>query len=107
MVTALRLPLLGLLVLAGCGRAERAEEAAPMQKRSAQTAAQLAYSYSYQFRLPSNRLAEAQQRHIAMCERLGPRCRMLEAHGGDDGARASGSTKLEIASGIDGRHRGL
>lgn len=73
MVAVLRSTQLGLVLLARCNSADRSGDVPVSQARDVHPVAQLAYRYSYRFRPPSRRLAEAQRRHVAMCERLGPR----------------------------------
>lgn len=63
---------------------------------------QMAYSYSYAFRLPPAAIAAVQQRHMALCDRLGAsRCQLLamESAGGDDDDGAA-KLKLRVASAI-------
>lgn len=60
---------------------------------------QMAYSYGYVFRLPEAAVAAAQQRHVALCDRLGPaRCQVLSmaSAGGEDTPAAA--LKLRVAS---------
>lgn len=61
---------------------------------------QLAYRYSLRFLLPDARLAEAQEAHRALCERLGPaRCQLLSLTRDDAGGRADNAVlKLRVAS---------
>lgn len=50
----------------------------------------LAYRYALAFLLPDARLAEAQNAHKALCDRLGPaRCQLLALTRGDDAGHAS------------------
>jgi hypothetical protein len=58
------------LALAGCGQQQGASDAAT-------DAADLAFRYSYTFRLPSAQIGDAQEVHASRCEKLGrPRCRI-------------------------------
>jgi len=107
------------LMLAGCGsapdRAMRASEdlsvappAAPAKQAALESGGdrqdaipisqpQLAYSYRYGFRLPSNRVAETQQAHAAACEKLGvARCRVISLSRSGDEDRQYGELKLSI-----------
>lgn len=107
-----------VLMLAGCGEAQKtqasqvldkaelpAESAAPKTADSAPeplkvVVPQMAYSYSYVFRLPEQAIAKVQARHVALCDALGPaRCQLLamESAGGDEDA-ASAKLKLRVAS---------
>lgn len=79
-----------LIALAACSEGDRGydrsaavqppatEEAAP--DRTAETPAvapRIAYTYSYDYRLPAGRIDDAQRAHIAQCDELGPRCRIV------------------------------
>lgn len=61
---------------------------------------QLAYHYSLSFLLPDTRLAETQEAHRALCERLGPtRCQLLSLTRDDAEGRAGIAVlKLRVAS---------
>lgn len=60
---------------------------------------QVAYSYTLGYRLPAGAVAAAQQAHLDLCNRLGPRCQLvaMERGSNDDGATQA-SLKLRIAS---------
>lgn len=61
------------LALAGCSRAP--DRDSPGETSS--TASGVAFAYRYDFRVPSNRIADAQEAHAQACERLSPaRCRI-------------------------------
>lgn len=59
---------------------------------------QIAYSYDYGFRLPSSEISEAQQQHIALCNRMpDDGCRVLNmSNSGGEGDYASGRLHLEV-----------
>lgn len=77
---------LGCLALASCSQRQEAGEAASSADR-------LAFQYDYSFRLPSDRIAAAQERHAQACERLGPaRCRITGMHFTVDGSGTVGAT---------------
>jgi hypothetical protein len=61
---------------------------------------QLAYSYKLGFLLDGGKIAEAQEAHRALCERLGPaRCQLLAlSRGQAEDAEGSASLKLRVAS---------
>lgn len=62
---------------------------------------QMAYAYSYAFRLPADAVATAQTEHVALCDQLGPtRCQLLAMDASTDGGDTSASLKLRVASGI-------
>lgn len=62
---------------------------------------QVAYSYTLGYRLPAGMIARAQQAHIDLCNRLGPRCQLvaMQRTSDDDGV-AQASLKLRIASSL-------
>ena len=62
----------------------------------------IAYTYGFSFRLPKEAIAVVQERHLRLCQRLGPaRCRVLTMQRGTrDGADAAASLKLEVAAAI-------
>lgn len=87
---------LSLVGLAGCGRApgDGAGDAVS-------TAGGLAFTYSYAFRLPADRIADAQDAHAVACERLGPRCRITGmTFRVDDAGVADASLDLRLAAPI-------
>ncbi|MET0269572.1 MAG: DUF4349 domain-containing protein [Sphingomonas sp.] len=59
---------------------------------------QIAYIYRYAFDVPGDSIAAVQDRHIALCDRLGPNgCRVIEMQrASGDAADASGSLKLTV-----------
>lgn len=62
---------------------------------------QIAYSFTLGYRLPASAIAGAQQAHIDLCDRLGPRCQLvaMQRASGDDGTQ-SAHLKLRVASAI-------
>jgi hypothetical protein len=60
----------------------------------------IAYTYGYTFRLDRRRIASVQERHLALCRRLGPaRCRIVSMRRGlGEGGDASGQLKLQVAA---------
>lgn len=62
------------------------------------TLPKIAYDYKYNFLLPANQVAAAQQAHIAACDRLGlGRCQLVSSESGNSNAA---SLKLRVASDI-------
>ena len=61
---------------------------------------QIAYIYEYGFRLEANTMAPLQERHVALCESMGPQqCRVLELRSsGGEGDYASGTLNLAVAA---------
>ena len=58
----------------------------------------IAYDYKYNFLLPADQVAAAQQAHIAACDRLGlGRCQLVSSESGNSNAA---SLKLRVASDI-------
>lgn len=62
---------------------------------------QIAYSYTLGYRLPASAIAGAQQAHLDLCNKLGPRCQLvsMQRASNDDGATQA-SLKLRIASNL-------
>jgi len=77
----------------------------PEPSAIAVTAPRIAYTYGYSFRLDRDRIAAVQERHLALCRRLGAAlCRVTamqrgETAGGDAGA----SLKLQVSAALADR----
>jgi hypothetical protein len=73
-----------------------ADGAAPLEVKLPQ----LAYAYKLGFRLPSDRIAHAQEAHRGLCEKLGPaRCQLLALERGSaDGSQGDATLRLRVAS---------
>ena len=84
--------------------ADAAEEITPGTSNSASeipvSIPQIAYSYQYGFRLPASDIPKAQQTHVELCEKRGPRtCRVLNMeNSGGEGDYATGMLHLEVAA---------
>ena len=63
---------------------------------------ELAYAYVLGYRIPGPRIAEAQQAHLTLCQRLGTtRCQLVSMrNGSSDQGYANASLQLRVASGI-------
>ncbi|PWG02199.1 DUF4349 domain-containing protein [Sphingosinicella humi] len=63
---------------------------------------QIAYTYSYSFRLPSDGVASVQERHLKLCESLGSaRCRVVDmSRSSGSGDYVQGALKLQVSSSI-------
>ena len=89
---------------------QAAEAAPPAASAIAVAVPRIAYTYGYTFRLDGERIAAAQERHVAACRRLGPAlCRIVAMQRGEtaDGAGAA-NLKLQIAASLaDEFGRGL
>ena len=72
----------------------------PGQAPIAVTVPRIAYTYGYTFRLERGRVAAVQERHLALCRRLGPaRCRVVSMRrGGEDGGPAAAALNLQVAA---------
>jgi hypothetical protein len=66
--------LMGMVALVGVGGCGRAPEDGASEV--ATNATDLAFTYAYRFRLPSDRIGAAQDAHATACERIAPRCRI-------------------------------
>jgi hypothetical protein len=92
------------LSLAGCSKAAdpnmvAKEEAAPAAAPGApiaQPTEQIAYTYSFAFKLPAGRIPDVQARHVALCDRLGPRCRVISMDQAGDSRNAGASMELAV-----------
>ncbi len=114
-----RIPMLALcataLALAGCGRGqnqvakdmksfdvmEAPPIVAPAQPGEAPAIVvaqpQIAYIYGFTYTLPGGRIAAAQAKHVALCDALGPRCRVVKMdQAGNEGQFATGSLHLVV-----------
>lgn len=85
-----------------------ASEATPAQTGGAPVEValpQIAYTYSYTFRLRSDAVTSIQERHAKMCEALGPaRCRVVDLkRSAGSGDYVTGSLTLQVAAPIAGR----
>lgn len=118
MTYRLFLTLAGALLLAGCGAQQEgagttseqeffdvAEAPAPGSGTARPTAAvlpQIAYTYGYRFRLASDAVSGIQEKHLDLCEKLGPaRCRVVDLQrSASSGDYVSGSLKLAVAAPI-------
>lgn len=99
-------------MLAGCSAGEGPQgqagggspadtAAAPRSEKGAVQVAlpRLAYSYALAFVLPSDRIAEAQDAHRALCEALAGRCQLLALERGGGTDRSGEATlKLRVAT---------
>jgi hypothetical protein len=90
--------LLFALVLAGCSGKESGADGSSSGEIA--KAATIAYGFTYRFALPGAAVGQAQDRHIALCDQLGPaRCRMLEMHRSAGASNTGGSLRFAVAAG--------
>ena len=63
---------------------------------------EIAYTYRYSFRLSSDAVSEVQEKHLALCQSLGPaRCRVVDMRrSASSGDYIEGALKLEVAAPI-------
>jgi hypothetical protein len=68
---------------------------------------QLAYRYSLGFRVPVDAVAQVQDTHVALCEKLGPRrCQLIGMERGDVESRSDGGAlRLRVASDVAAEFR--
>lgn len=59
---------------------------------------QIAYTYGFGFRIGSDRIAELQKAHTALCEAMGPKCRVLRTSLSNNDGDGSGEVKLQVAA---------
>jgi hypothetical protein len=65
------------------------------------TAPQVTYSYTLGYRLPASAIAGAQQAHLDLCNKLGPRCQLVAMQrASDDDGVSQASLKLRVASNL-------
>jgi hypothetical protein len=61
--------------------------------------AQIAYSYSYGYRVDADQIVELQQRHAALCEKMGAtRCRVLNLSNAASDGDGYGELQLRVAA---------
>jgi hypothetical protein len=97
MTRTFALILMAVLALWGCSKAEHGG-GSPSGDVVAQSA--VAYGFTYRFALPRAAVDQAQDRHMALCDRLGPaRCRMQEMHGSVGEGSTGASTRFAVAAG--------
>lgn len=65
---------------------------------------EIAYTYRYTFRLSSEAVADLQEKHLALCQSLGPaRCRVVDMRrSASSGDYVEGALKLQVAAPIAG-----
>jgi hypothetical protein len=86
-------------IVAGCSSQE-GEPGSEAQIAGDAKAPLVAYGYTYRFSLPGAAVSEAQDKHIALCDEMGPqRCRMLEMHRSTSADRSDGSTRFMVLAG--------
>lgn len=80
-------------------KAEGSGDSIPATAAIAVNLPQLAYSYTLGYRLPASVIAAAQQAHLGLCNKLGPRCQLLSMQrSSDDDGVSEASLKLRVAS---------
>nr|WP_257214935.1 DUF4349 domain-containing protein [Sphingomonas sp. R-74633] len=62
---------------------------------------QVAYRYILGYRLPASAIAGAQQAHLDLCNRLGPRCQLVAMQrGSNDNGASQGGLRLRVATSL-------
>jgi hypothetical protein len=64
------------------------------------SAPQIAYTYSFAFKLPAAYIVAAQAQHVALCDRLGPKCHVVSMDQ-EAGPRSSAGADMEFAVAAD------
>lgn len=59
---------------------------------------QIAYRYSFGFRIASDQIAALQKAHIALCDAMGPKCRVLRTSLSSSDEDRSGDVALQVAA---------
>lgn len=59
---------------------------------------QIAYTYRFSFRIGSDQIGALQKAHIALCEAMGPKCRVLRTSVSRGDEAGSGEAKLQVAA---------
>ena len=59
---------------------------------------QIAYRYSFGFRIASDQIAALQKAHIALCDAMGPKCRVLRTSLSSSDEDRSGYVSLQVAA---------
>ncbi|MET0271012.1 MAG: hypothetical protein ABW173_11355 [Sphingomonas sp.] len=91
--------LLMSTILAGCSSREN-EQAGQAESSGDGKGPLVAYGYTYRFTLPAAAISEVQDRHMALCDRMGAgRCRMLEMRRTTTEGRSDGSTRFVVLAG--------
>jgi hypothetical protein len=63
------------------------------------TTGQIAYSYGYGFRIGADDIVALQERHIALCEKMAPACRIIRtSQAKSDSYDAYGEVRMEVAA---------
>jgi hypothetical protein len=66
---------------------------------TASTPNQIAYSYGYGFRIDSDAIADLQNRHIGLCEKMAPACRIIRtSQARSDSWDGYGEVRMEVAA---------
>lgn len=60
---------------------------------------QIAYSYGYGFRIEADAIAKLQERHVALCEKMAPACRIIRtSQSRSDSWDGYGEVRMEVAA---------
>jgi len=103
MKNALSAGLLAILCVSACSspHSNEADVSATASPDRQAAAPKIAYSFDYRFDLPDSAITAAQDRHLAMCDKVGlQRCRMIEMHRSNGDGGTDASLKLEVENSI-------
>lgn len=76
-----------------------AEEPAAVQPPPTASEPQIAYSYGFGFQISSEKVAQLQRAHTAICEGMAPKCRVMRtSQASSDGIDAYGEVELQVAA---------
>lgn len=74
-------------------------ERTPIPAAPASAPNQIAYSYGYGFRIGADDIAALQDRHIALCEKMAPSCRIIRtSQSKSDSYDSYGEVRMEVAA---------
>lgn len=80
----------------GSSASQDADRADPAEQQ------QIAYSYGFGFRIAGDRIAQLQQAHTALCEAMGPDCRVLRISQAKSDWDGFGEVELQVAANLGG-----
>jgi hypothetical protein len=94
---------IALTLATGCSKAGgpemAAKEEAPVQNgQMPQSVQNIAYTYSFGFKIPPNRIADVQAQHLALCDQLGSRCHVVSMEQVGDTRSTDAGMELAVAA---------
>lgn len=71
----------------------------PLPNAAPAQANQIAYTYGYGFRIDADAIAKLQERHVALCEKMAPACRIIRtSQSRSDSWDGYGEVRMEVAA---------